>query len=202
MAVFLQQHNTMMKLYFLPFFVLSIISLTSCKSVKGTNLTASKDSKNQNILYFNPEVFPDIEEIKEPTYSAFYAAVSGKIDDYRHYKMMRVDSYISFDSVDVEAIKEFCRNNNAPFAIVPKVKYFKVGLGKYVFSNQVIVSMKLYDADGNFLAESDYDTYKKNARILGSAENSIKIGTEGVMNFISKDLTKSKKSIVKNFQTR
>ena len=64
------------------------------------------------------------------------------------------------------------------------------------------VSMKLYDADGNFLAESDYDTYKKNARILGSAENSIKIGTEGVMNFISKDLTKSKKSIVKNFQTR
>ena len=113
MAVFLQQHNAMMKLYFLPFLVLSIISVTACKSVKGTNLTASKDSKNQNILYFNPEVFPDIEEIKEPTYSAFYAAVSGKIDDYRHYKMMRVDSYISFDSVDVEAIKEFCRNNNA-----------------------------------------------------------------------------------------
>ena len=51
MAVFLQQHNTMMKLYFLPFLVLSIISVTACKSVKGTNLTASKDSKNQNILY-------------------------------------------------------------------------------------------------------------------------------------------------------
>ena len=107
--------------------------------------------------------------------------------------MLRVDSYIPFDSVNADHIKEFCKNNNAQFAVVPKVKYFKVGIGKYVFSNQVIVSMKLYDATGKFLAEADYDTFKKNARILGSAENSIKIGTEGAMNFIAKDLIKSEK---------
>lgn len=193
MAVFLQQHNVMKNLSFLTFSLLTFISLTACKSLNSQSVILVKDSKSQNILYFNPEVFPDIAEIKEPTYSAFYAAVSGKINDYRNYKMLRVDSHIPFDSVDVESIKEFCRNNNAQFAVVPKVKYFKVGLGKYVFSNQVIVSMKLYDATGKFMAEADYDTYKKNARILGSAENSIKIGTEGAMNFIAKDLTKTKK---------
>ncbi|SFB97870.1 hypothetical protein SAMN05421876_104218 [Kaistella jeonii] len=195
MAVFLQQHHVMKNLYFLTFSVLTFISLTSCKSLNSPSIISGKESKSQNILYFNPEVFPDLEEIKEPTYSAFYAAVSGKINDYRNYKMLRVDSHIPFDSVDVESIKEFCRNNNAQFAIIPKVKYFKVGLGKYVFSNQVIVSMKLYDATGKFLTEADYDTYKKNARILGSAENSIKIGTEGAMNFIAKDLTKNKKAL-------
>ena len=107
--------------------------------------------------------------------------------------MLRVDSQIPFDSVDSKSIKEFCTNNNAQFAIVPKVKYFKVGFGKYIFSNQVIVSMKLYDSAGEFLTEADYDTYKKNARILGSAENSIKIGTEGAMNSITKNLEKTKK---------
>lgn len=155
--------------------------------------TTTKESKIQNVLYFNPEVFPDIKEIKEPTYSAFYSAVSARMMQHRNYKMLRVDSRIAFDSVDVSSIKEFCQNNNAQFAIVPKVKYFKVGLGKYVFSNQVIVSMKLFDAAGTFLTESEYDTFRKNARILGSAENSIKIGTEGAMNSIVKNLLKTKK---------
>ena len=89
-------------------------------------------------------------------------------------------------------IKEYCKNNNAQLAVVPKVKYFKVGFGKYVFSNQVIISMKLYDSMGNFLTETNYDTYKKNARILGSAENSIKIGTSGAVSKMGKNLRKSK----------
>lgn len=151
-----------------------------------------RSTKIQNILYFNPEVFPDLDEIKEPTYTAFDAAVSGKVNHFRNLKMLRVDSNLPFDSADKKSIKEFCQNNNAVYAIVPKVKYFKVGFGKYIFSNQVIVSMKLYDASGELVSEADYDTFRKNARILGSAENSIKIGTEGAINSIAKDLSRSR----------
>ncbi|WP_435524123.1 hypothetical protein [Chryseobacterium indoltheticum] len=37
--------------------------------------------------------------------------------------------------------------------------------------------MKLFDAEGNLITSSEYDTYRKNMRLLGSTENSIKIGT-------------------------
>lgn len=170
--------------------------MISCQTASTQGSNTGKAGKNQNIIYFNPEIFPDIEEIKESTYTAFYDAVSARETHLRNYKMLRVDSNIPFDSVDVESIKEFCTNNNAHFAVIPKVKYFKVGLGKYIFSNQVIVSMKLYDAAGNFISETDYDTFKKNARILGSAENSIKIGTEGAMNNMTKNLIKSQRGLV------
>ena len=193
MAVFLQQLHPMKNLSFWFLSFSAFVILSSCKSMDLKSGLTNKESKIQNVLYFNPEVFPDIKEIKEPTYSAFYSAVSGKMLQYRNYKMLRVDAEIPYDSVDVNSIKEFCYNNNAQFAIVPKVKYFKVGFGKYIFSNQVIVSMKLYDSKGNFVTEADYDTYRKNARILGSAENSIKIGTEGAMKSIARDVLKSRK---------
>ena len=170
----------------------TFLFFTGCQSLPAQNITAPKDLKNQNIIYFNPEVFPDIEEIKEPTNTAFYAAVSERVPFFKNYNVLRVDAYIPFDEVDVDVVKEYCENNNAQLAVIPKVKYFKVGVGKYVFSNQVIISMKLYDALGNFLAETDYDTYKKNARILGSAENSIKIGAQGAMTNLGKNLRKSK----------
>ena len=73
-------------------------------------------------------------------------------------------------------------------AIIPKVKYFKVGFGKYVFSNQVVVSLKLYDSEGNYIMETSYDTYKGNARLLGSAENSVIIGTKGAIRKMEKEL--------------
>lgn len=190
MAVFLQIQILMKKKYLFTFGV--IIVLAGFQLVHAQRRIFSREVKMQNIIYFSPEVFPDIDEIKEPTYSAFYSAISEQTGSFRNYKILRVDSYIPFDSVDVESIKEYCKNNNAQLAIVPKVKYFKVGLGKYVFSNQVIISMKLYDSLGNFITETDYDTYKKNARILGSAENSIKIGTTGAMTNMGKTLRKSK----------
>lgn len=62
----------------------------------------------------------------------------------------------------------------ADLIVVPKVKYFKVGLGKYVLSNQVIVSMKAYNKMGDFVMEVAYDTYSGNGRLVGSAENSVK----------------------------
>ena len=190
MAVFLLRQITMKKIYPLLFSFLFILS--GFQLIDAQIGVLQRETKKQNIIYFNPEIFPEVEEIKDPTYTAFYAAISEKNSPFRNYKVLRVDANIPYDSVDVDAIKEYCKNNNAQLAVVPKVKYFKVGFGKYVFSNQVIISMKLYDSMGNFLTETDYDTYKKNARILGSAENSIKIGTYGAVNRMGKNLRKSK----------
>ena len=50
--------------------------------------------------------------------------------------------------------------------------------------------MKIYNASGDMLAETSYDTYKRNGRLLGSAENSIKIGTTGALKNINKILRK------------
>ena len=173
------------------FTLISTVFITSISSVKAQKVHADKIKK---ILYFNPEVEPDLEEIKEPTNNAFFSAVSDKVSGFRKNKMLRSEVQVSYDSIDSKTIIEYSKNNDADFVVVPKVKYFKVGLGKYVFSNQVIVSMKLFDAEGNFIASSDYDTYRKNMRLLGSAENSIKIGANGAMKIILKELRKQKPS--------
>lgn len=166
-----------------------LIGMTSVKAQKN----ASED-KIKKILYFNPEVEPDIEEIKEPTNHAFFSTVSDNLSRYKKNKMLRAEVQIPFDSIDTKTINDYCTNNEADFAIVPKVRYFKVGIGRYVFSNQVVVSMKLFDAEGNFITETDYDTYRKNMRLLGSAENSIKIATNGAIKGILKKLRKIKPS--------
>ncbi|KPH13571.1 hypothetical protein [Chryseobacterium sp. ERMR1:04] len=166
-----------------------LISMVSVKAQRN----ASED-KIKKVLYFNPEVEPDLEEIKEPTNHAFFSAVSDHLSGYKRNKMLRTETQVSFDSIDKQTIVDYCLNNDADFAIVPKVRYFKVGLGKYVFSNQVVVSMKLFDAAGNFITESDYNTYRKNMRLLGSADNSIKIGTNGAIKAILKELRKIKPS--------
>ena len=168
--------------------------LTGYLALQGQNIPSPKDFKTYNILYFNPEIFPDIEEIKEPTYTAFFSALSDHISLSSQHKLLRVDYDVPFDASDSTLIAEFCENNNAQFAVIPKVKYFKVGFGKYVFSNQVIVSMKIYSATGTLLAETSYDTYRKNGRLLGSAENSIKIGTFGALKNLNKILRKKYRS--------
>ncbi|WP_294292912.1 pyruvate decarboxylase [uncultured Chryseobacterium sp.] len=153
----------------------------------------SVGEKINKVLYFNPEVEPDLEEIKEPTNTAFFSAVSDNLSE-RKNKMLKTETQISFDSIDQKTIADYCMNNDADFAVVPKVKYFKVGFGKYVFSNQVVVSMKLFDAQGNLLTETDYDTYKKNMRLLGSTTNSVKIGTNGAIKGILKQFRKNRHS--------
>ena len=155
--------------------------------------------REKRTIYFTPEVFPPVEEIQEPTNVAFFSAVSDNISQAKSNKMIRADLPVKFDSIDAKTIEEYCKNNEADFAIVPKVKYFKVGLGKYVFSNQVVVSMKLFDAKGNLITETDYDTYKKNMRLLGSAENSVKIGAGGAMKRLMKNLRKLRNSEETNF---
>lgn len=168
-------------------------------SAQKNDVVKPSEIKEKRTLYFAPEVFPPVEEIQEPTNLAFFSAVSDEINDFRGNRIIRADQPMKFDSINAETIQEYCKNNQADFAIVPKVKYFKVGLGKYVFSNQVVVSMKLFDAKGNLLTETDYDTYRKNMRLLGSAENSVKIGTGGAMKRILKNLRKLRNSEASNF---
>ncbi|WP_299179202.1 pyruvate decarboxylase [uncultured Chryseobacterium sp.] len=175
----------------LVFTVFTSFVLLSLAPVKAQK---TADDKIKKVLYFNPEVEPDIEEIKEPTNHAFFSAVSDILSGYRKNKMLRAEVQIPFDSIDKQIISDYCINNDADFAIVPKVKYFKVGIGKYVFSNQVIISMKLFDAQGNLITESAHNTYHKNMRLLGSTENSIKIGTNGAIKAILKKLKKLKSS--------
>ncbi len=159
--------------------------VTSVKAQKAA------DDKIKKVLYFNPEVEPDVDEIKDPTNTAFFDAVSDNFGSRRN-KMLRAEVQVPFDSIDKQTIVDYCLNNDADFAIVSKVRYFKVGLGKYVFSNQVVVSMKLFGADGNLVTETDHDTYRKNMRLLGSTVNSVKIGTEGAIKGIIKKLRKLK----------
>lgn len=184
-----------------------IVLVAGCFAVaKAQAITSNDNFDSQNsdlqqkkIIYFNPEIYPNVEEIKDQTNTAFFSAVSDKILSLPKNAMLRADAPVEFDNIDVESIKEYCKNNSADFAVVPKVQYFKVGLGKYVFSNQVIVSMKLYDADGNFITEANYDTYKKNMRLLGSAENSVKVGAKGAITEIIKNLKKIRRSKVDQF---
>ncbi|WKS94621.1 pyruvate decarboxylase [Riemerella columbina] len=154
-----------------------------------------KIKKIQKALYFTPEIIPNIPEISYPTDQAFYSAVSDFMKDEDGLKVSKIDTVMPYDSIDTDYIREVCANNNAQVVLIPKVKYFKVGFGKYVFSNQVLVSAKLYDADGNFIIETTYDTYRGNARLLGSAENSVKIGTKGMLKKMDKEIRRNKLSI-------
>ncbi|MDQ0593668.1 malate synthase [Chryseobacterium ginsenosidimutans] len=177
---------------FTTFAALLFVGISSLKAQKSIG------DKIKKVLYFNPEVNPDIEEIKEPTNTAFFSAVSDNLSE-RKNRMLKTETQISFDSIDKKTIADYCKNNDADFAIVPKVRYFKVGIGKYVFSNQVIVSMKLFDAEGNLITETDYDTYRKNMRLLGSTTNSVKIGTNGAIKRILKQLRQIKPSTEAGF---
>lgn len=196
MALYLHNYCVMKK-RLLPIILLSagVLLATSCigfssAAAKLSTNVGQDDGSVQQIVFFNPEVAPDLEEIKFPSYQAFFDGVTEKLKNQRQIKITRIDTPLSYDEVDTQTIIEILKNNNSEIAVVPKIKYFKVGLGKYVFSNQVIVSMKLYDAQGNLITETSHDTYKKNRRILGNTVNSIKLGTTGAITNLTKYLRK------------
>lgn len=184
-----------MKQNFTPFLLLFLfISLYSCQAQNLGEIALPSKSKN-TIIYFNPEIEPEVEEIKQTTNDAFFTAVSDYFSNMSNAKMLKVQIPIEYNDINKRDLIDACKYNDAKFAVVPKVKFFKVGFGKYIFSSQVVVSLKLYDAEGNFISENSYDTFRKKARILGSAENSIKIGTEGALKMMMKDWRKNKRSI-------
>lgn len=165
--------------------------MASCSSIGSKTHLHNTDyqlGKVQKILYLQPDVFPEIEEIKQPTSHAFSTEVAEQSHLYNGVKWVAISQAMDYENTDNEYIKELAQNNNADAIIVPKVKYFKVGFGKYVFSNQVLVSLKLFAPNGNLLLETEYDTYKGNARLIGKAENSIRIGTKGAMKILIKEL--------------
>ncbi len=181
-------------------FLSFLILLTACKTLDAQipqkNSVHEKTVQHRIILYFAPEISPYVEEIKDATFDSFFSAVTDKFSSFKNHKLLTLNTSVSYENTSAELIREMCKNNDAQFAVVPKIKFFKVGIGQFVFSSQVVVSMKLYDANGNIISENTYDTFRKNARILGSAENSIKIGTTGVLKNVLKDLKKQK--IVQN----
>ena len=180
------------------FGIVAGVVLIGCKSFGSSLIKFNNSIKLKyvdRIVYFDPEVFPDYDGIKAPTNLALYAAVSDELKKYGNYKIMHINDPVKYDSINSDVIKELCINNGAEVAIVPKVKYFKVGLGKYVFSNQVIISIKLYNNDGNLVIENSYDTYKGSGRLLGSAENSVKIGTSNVIKNMISELRNKNTSI-------
>lgn len=176
--------------------------LVACASSGKLNFInrQAKIPKIHNIVYFNPEIYPNLEEIKLPSYATFFDATTNQLNTYGDYRIIRVDNPLDYDSVDTASIKEYCQNNNSQIAVVPKIKYFKVGFGNLVFSNQVLVSLKLYDAEGNYIMETSYDTYKGNGRLLGATENSVKIGTEGAIKRAIKELRAQNASVFKELK--
>ncbi|SQG05780.1 Uncharacterised protein [Elizabethkingia meningoseptica] len=151
-----------------------------------------KLGKIAKIVYLTPEIYPDFEGLEEPTYQAFFSAATDKLYDLGDIKLSKIDIPMPYDTIDVPVLKTLCNNNMADLIVVPKVKYFKVGLGKYVLSNQVVVSMKAYNKMGDFVMEVAYDTYSGNGRLIGSAENSVKIGTSGAIQKMFKEFRKRK----------
>lgn len=181
-------------LFFLTIFFATI--LNSCSILGNKLVYYNKEKvnfkKSNKIVYFAPEIEPDIWEIQGPTYESFFNAATNETYKNENTKTLLMDFPMKYDSVDVQYLKEICHNNNAELAIVPKIKYLKVGLGKYVFSNQVLINLKLYNSEGMFLMETEYNTYKANARLLGKAENSVKIGTQGALKKMNKELRSKK----------
>lgn len=151
------------------FFLCSFFSL----SVYGQIL---KD-KHNTILFAQPEIEPDLPEIYSQTRKLFFEAV-----DNTHFP--KVDKIIQLENTvlpNAETIAEYCQNNGAQFLVIPKITFFKVGIGKYVFSNQVVVTLKLYNAEGVLTLTSSHDTMRNNARIIGATSNTVRIGSRGAL---------------------
>ncbi len=175
-------------------FLFILVVFNSCQAQHLDQNTLPSKTKN-TIVFLNPTIEPEVEEIKKTTNDAFFSSVTEYISSINNVKMLRVQMPVNYENESKADIMDACKNNDAQFAVVSKIKFFKVGFGKYILSSQVIVSMKLYDASGNFISENSYDTFRKKARILGSAENSIKIGTVGAIKMMRKDWRKNRRSL-------
>lgn len=137
-----------------------------------------------DIVVFSPVIEPDISEIQQSTWNIFFEAW-----DRNPLKIQNKYYRITQPAVqDSETIRAYCENNQADYAVVPKVTYFKVGIGKYVFSSQVTVELSLYDKNGQLLLHNSYNTFKKHARVLGSTVNSLKIGVKGAVKAMNRSL--------------
>lgn len=104
-----------------------------------TLLQGQNYSKTQKtILFFTPDITPNFEEIKDVTYLSYYSAASDFMS-FSNNKILQNNNIIAFENVDIHNIIESCKNNETDFAVVSLIKFFKIGIGKYVLSSQVVV---------------------------------------------------------------
>lgn len=179
----------MVKLYSMPLRLLLFLLIFTGLALPAQTAMPTGHRKVNKVLYYTPVITPDVAEIKDATYNSFFSAVTDHFSTIKHASLLRTET-APYGDVTGDDIREICVNNSADYAVLPHIKFFKVGIGKYVLSSQVVVSLKLYDAAGNFISESSYDTFRKNGRILGSAENNIKRGTEGAIKALAKEFRK------------
>lgn len=137
-------------------------------------------------LYTNPTIEPPVEEIIAPTIIEFFDVVTHRFSANKNLKLIRSKSSVVADGDISKNIQELGENNNADYVVVPKLKFFKVGIGRYLFSSQVEVCLDLYNSEGKLLSSETYNTYKNDRRIFGSAENSIRKATQGAMKGLRK----------------
>ncbi len=135
-------------------------------------------SAQRNIVVFSANIHPELEEVKDVTNAAILNAVKMILLRDRTGQAFTIQNNIESHLSDIPI---FCENNAAYLAIVPHVTYFKVGFGRYILSNQVQISLDLYNANGNLIHSSHYDTLKRNIRIVGNTHNSLKMAAKGVM---------------------
>lgn len=142
--------------------------------------------RKYTFLYTNPTIEPPVEEIIAPTTIEFFDVVTHRFSANKNLKLIRSKSSVVAETDISKNIQELGENNNADYVVVPKLKFFKVGIGRYVFSSQVEVCLDLYNSEGKLLSSETYNTYKNDRRIFGSAENSIRKATQGAMKGLRK----------------
>lgn len=133
--------------------------------------------KKKTILYTRLNIFPEVEEIREVTENHFFNTIYERISKSNDLRILQTNGYVNMEENLQGQVTELCQNNDADFVVIPSIKFFKVGFGKYIFSSQVVVTLDLYNAQGHLVSSSVYDTLKRKGRMFGSAESSIKKGT-------------------------
>lgn len=144
--------------------------------------------KKKTILYTRLNIFPEVEEIREVTENHFFNTIYERISKSNDLRILQTNGYVNMEENLQEQVAELCQNNDADFVVIPSIKFFKVGFGKYIFSSQVVVTLDLYNAQGHLVSSSVYDTLKRKGRMFGSAESSIKKGTMGAYKMMKKNI--------------
>lgn len=169
------------------------IAHTHAQETKTIPEVLVSGKKKEVFLYTSPHIIPDMEEIRDATETSFFDTVSDKMSQLSHAKFLYANASLTEEDENFhQHISELCLNNGADYAVLPTIKFFKVGLGKYIFSSQVAITLRVYKADGTPLFLGTFDTFKKKGRMFGSAENAIRKGTEGALRQLHKNIKKGK----------
>lgn len=144
--------------------------------------------KKKTFLYTQLNITPDVDEIREVTENHFFDALYERISRANDIRILHSNGYVNMEENLQAQIAQLCMNNDADYAVIPSIQFFKVGFGKYIFSSQVVVTLDLYNAQGHLISSSAYDTLKRKGRMFGSAESSIKKGTIGAYKMMKKSI--------------